>query len=218
MIRVMVVDDQHLVRQGICSLLSLSATVSVVAEASHGDEALARLADTAIDVMLLDLRMPVRDGLATLQALQAQANPVAVLILTTFEDDELVLASLQAGARGYLLKDVTLESLIATIVAVHRGERLHQPVSTAALRRLEQLKPPPALNAAPNFGQSSEPLSAREQEILRLLANGYSNKEIARVLTLAEGTVKNHVSTILAKLGVRDRTRAVLKAAERKLL
>ena len=216
MIRVMVVDDQHLVRQGICSLLSLSEAVSVVAQASHGDDALAQLAHTDIDVMLLDLRMPVRDGLATLQALQAQAHPVAVLILTTFDDDELVLASLQAGARGYLLKDVTLDSLISAIAAVHRGERLHQPVSTAALTRLEQLNPPPP--ATPQvIAPISEPLSAREQEILRLLANGFSNKEIARVLALAEGTVKNHVSTILAKLGVRDRTRAVLKAAEQKL-
>jgi DNA-binding NarL/FixJ family response regulator len=212
MIRLMVVDDQHLVRQGICSLLRLSPKVEVLAEACNGDEALAWLQTHNIDVLLLDLRMPVRDGLATLQALRQQQNPTPVLILTTFDDDELVLASIEAGARGYLLKDVTLESLIDAIETVHRGERLHQPVALNARARLESL-------AAPIPSSSfSEELSAREREILRLLAGGYSNKEIARVLDLAEGTVKNHVSAILGKLGVRDRTRAVLKAVELKII
>ena len=212
MIRVLVVDDQHLVRQGICSLLALSPNVTVVGEASHGDEALTLLAQMAVDVMLLDLRMPVRDGLATLQALRAQGSTLPVLILTTFDDDELVLASIEAGANGFLLKDVTLASLIDAIEAVHRGERLHQPVSLNARERLEPL--PEKLRGS----DLTEPLSEREREILRLLSGGYSNKEIARALDLAEGTVKNHVSAILGKLGVRDRTRAVLKAVELQLI
>lgn len=208
MIRLMVVDDQHLVRQGICSLLRLSPKVTVLAEASNGEDALQWLDTNTVDVLLLDLRMPVCDGLTTLQRLRASQNPTPVLILTTFDDDELVLASIEAGARGYLLKDVTLESLITAIETVHRGERLHQPIAVAGRSRLEAL-------AAPTTPLDfSEALSARELEILRLLAGGYSNKEIARVLELAEGTVKNHVSAILGKLGVRDRTRAVLKAVE----
>jgi len=212
MIRVLVVDDQHLVRQGICSLLALSPSVEVVGEASHGDEALTLLRQLDVDVMLLDLRMPVRDGLATLQALRAQASTLPVLILTTFDDDELVLASIEAGANGFLLKDVTLTSLIEAIEAVHRGERLHQPVSLNARSRLEPLTEKARGN------NLTEPLSDREREILRLLSGGYSNKEIARALDLAEGTVKNHVSAILGKLGVRDRTRAVLKALELSLI
>ena len=212
MIRVLVVDDQHLVRQGICSLLALSPSVQVVGEASHGDEALALLDQLDVDVMLLDLRMPVRDGLATLQALRAQASTLPVLILTTFDDDELVLASIEAGANGFLLKDVTLTSVIDAIEAVHRGERLHQPVSLNARDRLEPLTEKARGN------NLTEPLSDREREILRLLSGGYSNKEIARALDLAEGTVKNHVSAILGKLGVRDRTRAVLKAVELQLI
>ncbi|HEX4911293.1 MAG TPA: response regulator transcription factor [Permianibacter sp.] len=212
MIRVLVVDDQHLVRQGICSLLALSPTVTVVGEASHGDEALTLLAQRNVDVMLLDLRMPVRDGLATLQTLRAQGSTLPVLILTTFDDDERVLASIEAGANGFLLKDVTLASLIDAIEAVHRGERLLQPVSLNARARLEPL--PEKLRGS----TLTEPLSEREREILRLLSGGYSNKEIARALDLAEGTVKNHVSAILGKLGVRDRTRAVLKAVELNLI
>lgn len=213
MIRVMVVDDQHLVRQGICSLLRLSPKVEVLAEASNGNEALQWLDSHQVDVLLLDLRMPVCDGLATLQALRALQNRTPVLILTTFDDDELVLASIEAGARGYLLKDVTLESLIGAIETVHSGEQLHQPVT---LRERARLEGPAGVTA--NDGVSAESLSQREREILRLLSGGYSNKEIARALNLAEGTVKNHVSAILGKLGVRDRTRAVLKAIKQQIM
>lgn len=211
MIRVLVVDDQHLVRQGICSLLKLSNEVVVVAEACNGQEALELIQAHEIDVVLLDLRMPVCDGLGTLHALRTEPSPPAVLILTTFDDDELVFASIEAGARGYLLKDVTLETLIDAIHVVHRGERLHQPVALN-----ERLK---SDGAAPEkLTVKIEPLSLREREVLRLMSGGYSNKEIARALNLAEGTVKNHVSAILGKLGVRDRTRAVLIAVEKGLL
>lgn len=210
MIRVMVVDDQHLVRQGICSLLQLSTEVQVVAEASNGQEALQLLETTSVDVMLLDLRMPVCDGVTTLKMLKDNGDPLPVLVLTTFDDDELVLASIEAGARGYLLKDVTLDELIHAIKALYRGESLHQPIALTANSSEEN---PPNRKTLP-----LETLSLREREILRLLSGGYSNKEIARALTLAEGTVKNHVSAILGKLRVRDRTRAVLKAINQKLL
>lgn len=211
MIRVLVVDDQHLVRQGICSLLQLSPEVTVVAEGSNGQEALALVQKYEVDVILLDLRMPVCDGLSALNALRELGNAPPVLILTTFDDDEFVFASIEAGARGYLLKDVTLEALIAAIKVVHRGERLHQPVALS-----DRLKPDSAVPE--KLAITAEPLSQREREILRLLSGGYSNKEIARALDLAEGTVKNHVSAILGKLGVRDRTRAVLTAIEKGLL
>lgn len=212
MIRVMVVDDQHLVRQGICSLLQLSTEVQVVAEASNGQEALQLLETTPVDVMLLDLRMPVCDGLATLQALRGKDDAPAILILTTFDDDELVLASIEAGANGYLLKDVTFEVLIQAVKTLQRGERLHQPVALTSWAEREH-HPINSLKTG-----ATEALSPREREILRLLSGGYSNKEVARALDLAEGTIKNHVSAILAKLGVRDRTRAVLKALEKKLI
>ncbi len=212
MIRVMVVDDQHLVRQGICSLLQLSTEIEVVAEACNGQEALDKLQSIPIDVMLLDLRMPVCDGLTTLQALDARGLTTRVLILTTFDDDELVLSSIQAGARGYLLKDVTLAALVRAIEMVHNGERLHQRVTT----RDDRLADVTPIN---NAGKTTlTELTQREREVLQLLSGGYSNKEIARALELAEGTVKNHVSVILSKLGTRDRTRAVLKAIEWRLI
>lgn len=212
MIRVMVVDDQHLVRQGICSLLQLSTEVQVVAEASNGQEALDKLRDAAVDVMLLDLRMPILDGLGTLQAMKAAQHLSKVLVLTTFDDDELVINSIHAGAYGYLLKDVTLEALIYAIKAVHEGERLHRPVTISERHQQDVTAMSPVEMAY------TEELSQREKEVLQLLSGGYSNKEIARALNLAEGTVKNHVSAILSKLGTRDRTRAVLKAIERKLI
>lgn len=209
MIRILVVDDQQLVRQGICTLLRLSARVTVVGEASNGEEALSALQRGGIDVMLLDLRMPVRDGVQTLLAMRERGIMTPVLVLTTFDDDEQVLACLEAGARGYLLKDVALEQLVSAIETVHAGGRVHQAV--AAHVSAPAITPPPR-------PATSEALTERELEILRLLAGGYSNKEIARAFNLAEGTVKNHVSAILGKFAVRDRTRAVLKAMEAGLI
>lgn len=213
MIRVAIVDDQTLVRQGIRSLLALSNEIDVVAEASDGDEALAVLDAHVVDVLLLDLRMPRRDGIATLEALRARGNRVPVLVLTTFDDDELALGALRAGARGYLLKDVTLDQLVGAIRTVATGGTLLQPALTDRLLRAGSEH-----TTAVTGVHRPDPLTDRELDTLRLVAAGYSNREIASALHLAPGTVKNHVSNVLLKLGVRDRTRAVLRALDLGLL
>ncbi len=213
MIRVVLVDDQTLVRQGVRGLLALTDAVDVVAEGADGDEALALVARHRPDVLLLDLQMPRRDGIAVLEALRDADDPTPVLVLTTFDDDALVARALGAGARGYLLKDVTLEQLVDAVGRVAAGERLWQPAVTDRLLRALLERP-----AAVDGIDRPEPLTARERDVLRLLAAGWSNREIADSLHLAPGTVKNHVSAVLLKLGVRDRTRAVLRALELGLL
>ena len=209
MIRVVLVDDQTLVRSGIRSLLELSGEVTIAAEASDGDEALDVIRRERPDVVLLDLRMPRKDGVGVLRALRAAGDLPPTIVLTTFDDDEALLEAVRSGARGYLLKDVSLERLTEAIRVVASGGSVIRPaVTERVLRGLEQT--PRAFEAL----DPPDPLTKREVEILRLMAGGYSNKEIANSLGVAEGTVKNHVSNILSKMGVRDRTRAVLKAFE----
>ena len=213
MIRVFLVDDQTLVRQGVRSLLALSDDIEVVAEAADGREAVERIPEVAPDVVLMDMRMPVMSGLEALQALSRTNQLPPTIILTTFDDDQLVLAGLKAGARGDLLKDVSLEQLVGAIQTVAGGGSLVQPaVTQRLLSGLEHMQ-----NAFVSLDRP-DPLTDRETEILRLMAGGFSNKEIANSLGVAEGTIKNHVSSILSKLGVRDRTRAVLKAFELQLV
>jgi DNA-binding NarL/FixJ family response regulator len=213
MIRVFLVDDQTLVRQGIRSLLELSDSVQVIGEAPDGERAIAMIPEHKPDVVLLDMRMPVKNGLDVLNEL-ARANKLPpTIILTTFDDDQLVIAGLKAGAKGFLLKDVSLTQLVDAIKEVAAGGSLIKPAVTERLMRgMVQLE-----NKFASLEQP-DPLTDRETEILRLMAGGFSNKEIARSLDVAEGTVKNHVSNILSKLGVRDRTRAVLKAFELSLV
>jgi len=209
MIKVVLVDDQNLIRQGVRSLLELAGDVLVVAEARDGEEALTVIRHAAPDVVLLDLRMPKMDGVAVLRALQAEGTCPPTIVLTTFDDDVALLEAVRAGAKGYLLKDVSLEQLTAAIRDVAAGGTVIRPtVTERVLRGLEHIRP--------DFDSLSppDPLTRREVEILRLMAGGYSNREIASALGTAEGTVKNHASSILSKLGVRDRTRAVLKALE----
>lgn len=213
MIRVCLVDDQTLVRQGVRSLLELSADIRVVAEASDGRQALETIPQVRPDVVLMDLRMPVMSGIEAMQRLTAAGQLPPTIILTTFDDDELVLAGLKAGARGFLLKDVSLEQLVEAIHTVAGGGSLVQPgVTQRLLTEVESLR-----NDFVSLDRP-DPLTERETEILRLMAGGYSNREIADSLGVAEGTIKNHVSNVLSKLGVRDRTRAVLKALELKLV
>lgn len=209
MIKVMLVDDQTLVRQGVKSLLSLADNIEVVAEASDGQQAIDKIPEVQPDVVLMDMRMPVKSGLEAVQELSARKQLPPTIILTTFDDDDLVLAGIKAGAKGYLLKDVSLEQLVHAIEVVSKGGSLVQPAMTQRL--LSGLE---GLNN--HFVSLDRPdlLTDRETEILRLMAGGFSNKEIANSLHVAEGTIKNHVSNILSKLGVRDRTRAVLKAFE----
>lgn len=208
-IKVCLVDDQTLVRQGIRSLLELSDSIRVVAEAGDGAQAVETIPRVKPDVVLLDMRMPGMSGLDVLNALASANHLPPTIILTTFDDDQLVLAGLKAGARGYLLKDVSLDQLVDAVKTVAGGGSLVAPVVTQRLLSgLERMH-----NDFVSLDRP-DPLTERETEILRLMAGGYSNKEIANSLGVAEGTVKNHVSNVLSKLGVRDRTRAVLKAFE----
>lgn len=209
MIRVCLVEDQTIVREGLRALLELLEDIEIVAEAMDGEEALAAVAEHRPDVLLLDMHLPKRDGLAALRALAAFDAPPPTLILTTFDENALVLEALKAGARGYLRKDVSLEELAGAIREVARGGTAVQPAITA--RIVEGLG---RLGGEVPGLDVPDPLTEREVEVLRLVATGFSNREIAEALHLAEGTVKNHVSSVLSKLGVRDRTRAVLKAVE----
>jgi len=288
MIRVCLVDDQTLVRQGIRSLLALDDGIEVVAEAADGRQAVEVVPQVRPDVVLMDMRMPVMSGLEALQMLSRLNQLPPTIILTTFDDDQLVLAGLKAGAKGYLLKDVTLDQLVGAIRTVAEGGSLVQPaVTQRLLSGLEHMRnefvsldrlPPTiilttfdddqlvlaglkagakgyllkdvtldqlvgAIRTVADGGSlvqpavtqrllsglehmrnefvsldRPDPLTDRETEILRLMASGFSNKEIANSLGVAEGTIKNHVSNILSKLGVRDRTRAVLKAFELQLV
>lgn len=211
MIRVFIADDQTLIRQGIRTLLEMDEEVAVVGEAADGEETLAGVRSGAVDVLLLDIRMPGKDGLEVLRVLSADGTLPPTLILTTFDDSDVVLEGIRAGARGFLLKDVSYQRLLAAIRAIAEGATVFQPAVTERLLRAGS-----ALRLS--AGAPLEALTGREAEVVRLMAGGYSNREIARALGTAEGTVKNHVSSILAKFGVRDRTRAVLKALETGLL
>ncbi|MFF3437409.1 response regulator [Streptosporangium sp. NPDC002721] len=215
MIRVIVVDDQTLVRQGIRSLLDLTDDIEVVGESDDGMSALAAIEEHAPDVVLLDLRMPRHDGIWVLRALRERADgSPPVLVLTTFDNDTLVLDAMRAGACGYLLKDVTLERLTRAIRVLADGGTLISPSITDRLLRAVHRRRPVDDDDLPPIQRLTE----REVEVLRLVAEGYSNREIARALFLAEGTVKNHVSTMLLKLGARDRTNAVLRALHANIL
>lgn len=212
-IRVLLVDDQMLVREGIKSLLNLSDKVEVVGEAQDGTEVIAAVKNHNPDVILLDLSMPKIDGIGTLNLLKENNISVPAIILTTFDDHEFILKGIQAGAKGYLLKDVSLETLIEGIETVDQGGSLMQPALTERL--MQGLQGFKSDFEAPEI---IEPLSPKELEVLGLMASGCSNKEISEALHKSEGTIKNHVSNLLAKLGVRDRTRAVLLAIEKGIL
>ncbi|ABK47387.1 DNA-binding response regulator [Shewanella bicestrii] len=208
-IRVGLVEDQQLVRQGIASLIAISQHIEVSWQAENGQEALKRLQTDAVDVLLSDIRMPVLDGISLLKQLRAAQNSIPVIMLTTFDDSELFLNSLQAGANGFLLKDVSLDKLLEAIETVAQGGHLIEP---SVLEQMQQS------SATAQSGPTHDLLSEREREILGFMAGGFSNKEIANAVFLAEGTVKNHVSTILAKLDCRDRTQAVLKGLQLSLI
>lgn len=211
MIKVLIADDQTLVRQGIRTLLEMDPGIAVVGEATDGAETVEAVLANAVDVLLLDIRMPRQDGIAVLRTLSERNALPPTLILTTFDDSDVVLDGIRAGARGFLLKDVSYQQLLASIRAVAGGATVFQPAITERLLRAGS-----ALRV--DTDAPREELTGREAEVVRLMAGGYSNREIATALGTAEGTVKNHVSSILAKFGVRDRTRAVLKALEGGLL
>jgi DNA-binding NarL/FixJ family response regulator len=209
-VRVLLVDDQALFREALATLLEVRPEIEVVGEAGNGAEALDRVAELAPDVVLMDLHMPLLDGIGATRRLRVEHPAVRVLALTTFDDDEDVFAALRAGAVGYLLKDVASDRLVEALLAARRGESVLQPsVAAKVVARFARL---PEDDAPARPQPLVVPLSDRELEVLRLLADGSSNREIAGALFLAEGTVKNHVTNVLAKLGARDRTQAALRA------
>ena len=209
MIRVALVDDQTLVRQGIRGLLELVPDIEVVGEACDGEEALAKVPDLKPDVLLLDIRMPRMSGIEVLEALSAANALPPTLVLTTFDDGDAAIAAIKAGAKGLMLKDVSLEDLAGAIRALADNKTAFQPAMTESLMAAIRRTP-----SASTDSYVAESLTVREREELHLICAGYSNKEIADLLALAEGTVKNHVSNLLLKLDARDRTRAALKALQ----
>jgi DNA-binding NarL/FixJ family response regulator len=214
-LRIALADDQALVRKGLKALLTQPG-IAVVIEAANGDELLLALETIAVDVIVSDIRMPGTGGIDALRMLRARGRNTPCILLTTFDDDALFRDAVAAGANGFLLKDVSPEELKAAIERVARGESLLQPVPTSNLES-RVVVPDSARNGAPaDVGVGA--LTERERSVLRLLAAGHSNKEIARTLDLATGTVKNYVSDILEKLQTRDRTRAVLKAIHLRLI
>jgi DNA-binding NarL/FixJ family response regulator len=209
-IRVFIADDQLLIRQGIRTLLEMDAEIVIAGEAEDGAETIERVPSAEVDVLLLDVRMPKKSGVDVLRELSAINALPPTLVLTTFDDTAVVLDAIRSGARGFLLKDISYQQLMNAIRAIAAGGTVFQPAITQRLLRATTVV---ATDAMP-----IEELTARELEVVRLMAGGYSNKEIAHALGTAEGTIKNQVSSILAKFGVRDRTRAVLKALEAGLL
>jgi DNA-binding NarL/FixJ family response regulator len=232
-IRVLIVDDQTLVREGFRKLLELEPDIEIVDMASNGESALAaverlRAQNKPPDVILMDIRMPNMDGIAATRAIKERWPDAHIVILTTFDDTELIHAGLRAGALGYSLKDITAEQLAMTVRTAARGQVLLQPdiaskvfsaftSSNPARSSASSIHTAPTISTAPSYidpTASIEQLTEREREILMLVASGASNRQIAENLYLTEGTVKNHMSNILGKLGVRDRTQAALKAKE----
>ncbi len=215
-LRLLLVDDQALFREGLRTLLGLQADFEIAGEAANGEEAVALVRRLVPDVVLMDLRMPVLGGVEATRRITAEAPAVRVIVLTTFEEDEEVFAALRAGAAGYLLKASPSAKLCEAIRLAARGESLLEP--SVAAKVVAEFARIGGREPRRSFPPLAEPLSARERDVLRLLAEGRSNKEIAGELGIAEGTVKNHMSNVLGKLGVLDRTQAALRARELDLI
>ncbi|MHC5063547.1 MAG: response regulator transcription factor [Planctomycetota bacterium] len=217
-IRVLLVDDQPLLREGLRLIFELQDDFEVVGEAGDGEAALELVANEDVDVVLMDVQMPGMDGVAATRELRQRYGDVQVIILTTFDDDDYVFEGLRAGACGYLLKDVSSERLLEATRAAARGESFLQPsIAAKVVAEFSRVSDPVARRAAGN-AQLENPLSNRELEILEQLAEERSNREVAAAVHLSEGTVKNHITSILGKLGVGDRKAAVTAARERRLL
>lgn len=219
-VRVLVADDQQLIREGIASLLSIQPGIEVVGTARDGQEAVEQAAALAADVVLMDVRMPGCDGTQATARIRRELPGCRVVMLTTFDDEDYVVQALRAGAVGYLLKDLPAEELASAVRLAHAGIAQFGAQATgrltAALARHPAPEPGEASGA--NLGQQGQALTAREADVLRLVARGATNREIAARLFLSEGTVKNHISRILARLGLRDRTHAAIYARDHGLL
>jgi DNA-binding NarL/FixJ family response regulator len=234
MVRVLIVDDQQLMREGIASLLKIQDGIEIVGTAANGQEALEQAISQQPDVILMDVRMPVLDGVAATQQILQQVSTCKILMLTTFNDDAYILDALKAGASGYLLKDLPARDLAQAIQAVHRGIYQLDPSVASHLKALlsqsqvlQESSRAQGMPSTPVAGASifhpfkiSEltELTERELEVLRLIAKGATNREIAEALVISEGTVKNHISNILGRLNLRDRTQAAIYARDHGLL
>lgn len=214
--RVLLVDDQEIVRQGLATILRYEPGIEVVGEAADGHQAIAQALQLQPDVILMDIKMPRLGGIPATREIRKQLPQTEVIILTTYETDDLVFDGIKAGASGYLLKDVSSEVLVGAIEGVQRGEaQLDPKVASKVLSEFKRLlaEPAPRRKLRPEEEELIlTPLTQREEEVLQLLAEGLSNKEIAARLYLTEGTVKNHISNILDKLQANDRTHAVIRA------
>ncbi len=209
MIRVVLIDDQHLIRQGLKALLELEPDLQVVGEGENGQMAIALVETLQPDVVLMDIRMPVMDGVAATREINQQFPGTKVLVLTTFDDDQYVAEALRFGAMGYLLKDTPSEELAAAIRSVYKG---YTQLAPGLVEKIMAKVPTTAPPTPPTPPSSWDELTPREQEVLRLIAKGASNREIAQSLYISEGTVKNHVTNILNRLNLRDRTQAAIYA------
>jgi DNA-binding NarL/FixJ family response regulator len=230
-VRVLIVDDQHLMREGIASLLKIQPSIEIVGTAANGQEAIEQALSQQPDVILMDVRMPVLDGVAATEQIHRQVPDCKILMLTTFNDEAYVLEALQVGASGYLLKDLPAQDLAQAIQAVHRGiyqldpavanqvtALLSQSQAKRGDSQMESASPAPAQSVSGPGSFRLADLTERELEVLRLIAKGATNREIAEELFISEGTVKNHISSILGRLHVRDRTQAAIYARDHGLL
>ncbi len=211
-IRVLLVDDQALFREGLETLLSVHKDIQVVGQAVNGQDAVEQALKLRPDVILMDMQMPVLNGIGATQRLKQSLPECRVIVLTTFDDKETIFDALRAGAVGYLLKDVGSAQLADSIRRTARGDSILDP--SVAAKVVQEFSRVSSLVGGTSSEVLPEPLSEREIELLRLIASGLSNKEIGETLFITEGTVKNHITHILGKLGVRDRTQAALKAKE----
>lgn len=227
-VRVLVADDQQLMRDGIASLLGIQDGIEIVGLAANGEEAVEKAMNLRPDVVLMDVRMPILDGVLATEHLHSSLPNCKVLMLTTFDDESYVLEALRVGASGYLLKDIPTIDLVQAIQAVHRGiYQLDPAVMSRVIAALPRPKPASPVEDSVHLEQGSNlasthlphaELTDREIEVLRLIAQGATNREIAEQLVISEGTVKNHISNILSRLGLRDRTQAAIYAREQNLL
>ena len=219
MIRVLVVDDQQLIREGIASLLSIQDGVEVIGTAADGQSALEQAEALTPDVILMDVRMPVMDGVTAAAHLRNRLPSCQVLMLTTFDDEDYIIKALRAGARGYLLKDIPVTDLAQAVRLAHAGiYQLDPGVAGKLVAALTPASDVPRQEKANALPYPANSLTERELEVLRLIANGSTNREIAAQLFISEGTVKNHISNILTRLGLRDRTQAALYARDHHLI
>ncbi|MBW4667887.1 MAG: response regulator transcription factor [Cyanomargarita calcarea GSE-NOS-MK-12-04C] len=209
MIKVLLVDDQSLIRQGLKALLELEEDLEIVGEAENGEIAVKLVEEFHPDVVLMDIRMPIMDGVATTREIHQRFPKIKILVLTTFDDDEYVTAALQSGAMGYLLKDTPSEELAVAIRAVHKG---YTQLGPGIVKKLLTQFPNIPGNKTPSPPTYLAELTPREKDVLQLIAKGASNREIAQKLFISEGTVKNHVTNILNRLNLRDRTQAAIIA------